>query len=242
MVSDSGTIILVKGVSGSGKSTRVYCFLDYLKHIGMELKPYLWVNSAGVEKEIGVYAEDLNLLVLGKYSTVNGVHKWQGLDSVTGCFINAQGVSDFLQQAGRMKLNVLVEGAGTSVTWRLRPMELCAVCEYLNIFYFVYTFKESQWDAYSARLVYRSGQAPRSDAMWRKRKGFESDYRETVQQAEELNAVGANIQIDYNLYDVPSWDLGSKLLKLWGLADLCEEYVQYTQDNDYTSRNIFRGG
>ena len=58
---------MVKGTSGSGKSTRVYCFLDFLESIGMELKPYLFTNIQGEEKEVGLYSEELNMVFLGKF-------------------------------------------------------------------------------------------------------------------------------------------------------------------------------
>lgn len=240
MIDDSGTIILVKGVSGSGKSTRVYCFLDFLESIGMELKPYRFTNILGQEQEIGVYSEELNMVFLGKFYNDNGVRRWQGLDAVTGRLHTAEGLSYFLKYAGQQKLNVLLEGAGTSVTWRLRPMELCSEYEFLNILYLVYTFTVEQFDEYVKRIEYRSGKAPKGDSMWRKRKGFESDYAQTVAESKELNEAGADIVIKYNLFDIASWDLGVSVLTYMGLDCLCEEFKQYVESCRYIEQNAFK--
>jgi hypothetical protein len=239
MVTDSGTIILIKGVSGSGKSTRVYCFLDFLESIGMKLKPYQFVNILGQTQEIGLYSEELNMLFLGKFYDDNGVRRWQGLDAVTGRLHTAEGLSYFLKWAGQRKLNVVLEGAGTSVTWRLRPMEICAEYEFLNILYLVYTFKLEQYDDYVRRIEYRSGKAPKSDAMWRKRKGFESDYAQTVIEAKDLNSVGADIVIKYNLFDAVPWDLGTSIMQYFGLDELCDEFRQFVENGGYIEQNSF---
>lgn len=236
---DSGTIILVKGTSGSGKSTRVYCFLDFLESIGMELKPYKFVNIQGEEKEVGLYSEELNMVFLGKFYQDGNVRRWQGLDSVTGRLHTAEGLTYFLKEMGKKKINVLLEGAGTSVSWRLRPMELTAECEFLNILYMRYDFTIEEHEEYFKRVEYRSGKVPKGDAMWRKRKGFESDYLQSVEEAKELNAVGANILIKDQPFTTPPWDLGWHIFEFFGMEEMCEEYKQFVQNQDYISKNSY---
>ena len=236
---DSGTIILVKGTSGSGKSTRVYCFLDFLESIGMELKPYKFVNIQGEEKEVGLYSEELDMVFLGKFYQDGNVRRWQGLDSVTGRLHTAEGLTYFLKEMGKRKINVLIEGAGTTVTWRLRPMELTAECEFLNILFIRYDYTLNQHEEYFKRVEYRSGKTPKGDSMWRKRKGFESDYLQSIKEADELNAVGANIVIYNQPFSTPPYDLGCRIFEFFGMKDLCAEYKAFVNERDYISMNSF---
>lgn len=239
MIEDYGTIVLVKGTSGSGKSTRVYCFLDFLEKIGIEINPYKWVNFEGKEKDIGIYIKDFNLVVLGKYYENQGVRRWQGLDSVTSRFVNAEGLSSFLKEAGVNRLNVLLEGAGTSVSWRLRPMELVATCEFMNILYMRYDFKEEEHKEYYDRVEYRSGKPPKGDAMWRKRHGFESDIIKSKEEALLLNAEGANIVIKEEAWNSPVWDLGCSIFEFFGIPEICNEFMNYVINLDYTNKNKY---
>ena len=121
MVSDSGTLILVKGISGSGKSTRVYLFLEYLEHIGVSFEPFKFVNIEGKEREIGVYAKDLDMVFVGKFYENGGIRRWQGYDSVTGRLHKAEGLSYFLTEMSNAGHTVVIDGAGTTASWRLRP-------------------------------------------------------------------------------------------------------------------------
>ncbi len=54
-------ITVVKGISGSGKSTRVYLFLSYLRSLGLTLSDFNHVNHEGKKKVIGVFIEELNV-------------------------------------------------------------------------------------------------------------------------------------------------------------------------------------
>jgi hypothetical protein len=239
MIKDYGTIVLVKGTSGSGKSTRVYCFLDFLESIGVEFQPYRWVNSEGKEKEVGVYVPEFNLIVIGKFYENQGVRRWQGLDSVTSRFVNSAGVSDFLKEVGMKRMNVLLEGAGTSVSWRLRPMELIAVCEFMNILYVRYDFTEKEHEEYYDRVVYRSGKPPKGDAMWHKRSGFESDIAKSREEAALLNAEGANVVIKEEAYSSPVWDLGCSIFEFFGVPEICGEFREYVNKGNYINQNRY---
>lgn len=239
MIKDYGAIVLVKGTSGSGKSTRVYCFLDFLESIGLELVPHRWVNSEGKEKEVGVFIPEFNLVVLGKFYENQGVRRWQGLDSVTSRFVNSAGLTDFLVDAGLKRMNVLVEGAGTSVSWRLRPMELVATCEFMNILYVRYDYTEEEHEEYYSRVVYRSGKPPKGDSMWRKRHGFGSDFAKSVEEAELLNEAGANVILKDEAWNSPVWDLGCNIFEFFGIPEICGEFREYVNNNDYINQNKY---
>lgn len=239
MIKDYGAIVLVKGTSGSGKSTRVYCFLDFLESIGLELMPHRWVNSEGKEKEVGVFIPEFNLVVLGKFYENQGVRRWQGLDSVTSRFVNSAGLTDFLVDAGLKRMNVLVEGAGTSVSWRLRPMELVATCEFMNILYVRYDYTEEEHEEYYSRVVYRSGKPPKGDSMWRKRHGFGSDFAKSVEEAGLLNEAGANVILKDEAWNSPVWDLGCNIFEFFGIPEICGEFREYVNNNDYINQNKY---
>ena len=70
---DGESIVLVKGISGSGKSTRVYLFLEFLESLGMKLHPYKFKTLDGKEKEVGVYSEDFNMVFVGKFYENGGI-------------------------------------------------------------------------------------------------------------------------------------------------------------------------
>ena len=97
----SPTIYLVKGISGSGKSTRVYLFLEYLESLGLELTPFKFKTLDGKEKEVGVYCEDLDLIFVGKWYENGGVRRWQGHDSMTGRLCHSEGLSYFLKSVAK---------------------------------------------------------------------------------------------------------------------------------------------
>ena len=121
---DGESIVLVKGISGSGKSTRVYLFLEFLESLGMKLRPYKFKTLDGKEKEVGVYSEDFNMVFVGKFYENGGIRRWQGYDSMTSRLCKAEGLSYFLKETSKAGHGVLIDGAGTTVSWRLRPLDL----------------------------------------------------------------------------------------------------------------------
>lgn len=239
MVSDSGTLILVKGISGSGKSTRVYLFLEYLEHIGVSFEPFKFVNIEGKEREIGVYAKDLDMVFVGKFYENGGIRRWQGYDSVTGRLHKAEGLSYFLTEMSNAGHTVVIDGAGTTASWRLRPLELGTTNGILNILHIRYDYTDEQWDEYCKRIVYRSGKEPKGDAMWRKHGTFESDYKKAVEEAKEVNDLGACVEVYNRSYNTPVYDLGASILKFIGLPELVDDFVTYCKNSNYLQLNSF---
>lgn len=237
MVSDSGTLILVKGISGSGKSTRVYLFLEFLEHIGVSFEPFKFVNIEGKEREIGVYAKDLDMVFVGKFYENGGIRRWQGYDSVTGRLHKAEGLSYFLTEMSNAGHTVVIDGAGTTASWRLRPLELGATNGILNILHIRYDYTDEQWDEYCKRIVYRSGKEPKGDAMWRKHGTFESDYKKAVEEAKEVNDLGACVEVYNRPYNTPVYDLGASILKFIGLPELVDDFVTYCKNSNYLQLN-----
>jgi len=236
---DGSAIVLVKGISGSGKSTRVYMFLEYLEHIGASFTPFKFVNIEGHEREVGIYCEEMNMVFVGKYYENGGIRRWQGYDSVTGRLHKAEGLVYFLTKMAEAGHTVVIDGAGTTASWRLRPLELAATNGILNILHIRYDYTDEQWEDYCNRIKYRSGTLPKSDAMWRKHGTFGSDYRKAVEEAKEVNELGACVEVYNRPYDTPVYDLGVSILKFFGMPELADDFVEYCKQSDYLQRNSY---
>lgn len=237
---EGNSIILVKGISGSGKSTRVFLLLDYLKEIGEQFSPYIYTPVTGKTQPVGLYSPALNLVFVGKYYEDGGVERWQGYDSMTGRLGHAEGLSSFLLDSSRNGHNVLIDGAGTTVTWRLRPLDLCGTSEFTNILHVRYDYRDDQWDDYCARIAYRSGKPPKGDCMWRKHKTFQHDFEKAVEEAKLVNEAGGNVVLRDKAYDTPVWDLGAEVFKFYGFEDnYIQDFVDFCKKSDYINRNSF---
>lgn len=233
------SIVLVKGISGSGKSTRVYLFLEFLESLGMELQPYMFTTLDGKEKQVGVYSPDFNMVFVGKFYDNGGIRRWQGYDSMTGRLCKAEGLSYFLEKEAEAGHGVLIDGAGTTVSWRLRPLDLCGTCGFTNILHVRYDYRDDQWDEYCARITYRSGEPPKGDCMWRKHRTFQHDFEKAVREGNEVIEAGGNVVLHDEPYDAPVWNLGVHILKFFELGDMCEDFKRFCEESDYIKKNSF---
>lgn len=236
----SPTIYLVKGISGSGKSTRVYLFLEYLESLGLELTPFKFKTLDGKEKEVGVYCEDLDLIFVGKWYENGGVRRWQGHDSMTGRLCHSEGLSYFLKSVAQKGHSVVLDGAGTTATWRLRPKFLFEDNGFKSIVHIRYDYKPEQLQEYYDRIEYRSGEPPKGDSMWRKSKTFLHDYQKAVEEAKMVILAGCHVSLHDEPYDAPVYDLGVRILEHVGLEDVKDEFVAYCQNSDYLIKNSFK--
>lgn len=238
---DGNAIVLVKGISGSGKSTRVFLLLDYLEELGERLEPYVYTPITGKTQPVGIYSPALNLVFVGKFYEDGGVKRWQGYDSMTGRLGKAEGLSHFLLHTSRERHNVLIDGAGTTVTWRLRPLDLCGTSEFTNILHIRYDYRDDQWDEYCARIAYRSGKPPKGDCMWRKHRTFQHDYEKAIVEAQAVNEAGGNVVLRNQPYDAPVWDFGKELFTFYGeSSEVCEDFVTFCKESDYIQRNSYQ--
>jgi ABC-type uncharacterized transport system YnjBCD ATPase subunit len=62
----TNSIFIVKGISGSGKSSRVFMLLKYFEFLGLTLSDFKFTNVEGKERQIGILVEELSLLFIGK--------------------------------------------------------------------------------------------------------------------------------------------------------------------------------
>lgn len=237
---DGNTIVLVKGISGSGKSTRVFLLLDYLKEIGETFVPYVYTPLTGKTQQVGVYSPALNMVFVGKFYEDGGVSRWQGYDSMTTRLAKAEGLSHFLLDTSRKNHNVLIDGAGTTVTWRLRPLDLCGSSEFVNILHVRYDYRDDQWDEYCSRIAYRSGKPPKGDCMWRKHKTFQHDFEKAIVEAKEVNDAGGCVVLFDKPYDSPVWDLGKEVFEFYGLGSEVPDFIDFCEKSDYIVKNSYQ--
>lgn len=237
---DGGEIILVKGASGSGKSTRGYYFLTYLESIGIVLKPFNFINILGQQHTIGVCAEEFGIVFIGKWYESGGVKRWQGYDAMTSRLHKTEGLLFLLQALVKRGLCPYIDGAGTTATWKLRPYYLCGELGITNILHIAYNYREDQYAEYKARIAYRSGKEAKGDAMWRKNKTFVHDMQKAEIEAKDVNDAGGNALVLDRPYDAPIWDLGERIFTFFGLADIVPDYKNFCLKNQgYLQQNSF---
>lgn len=101
-------LIVVRGFSGSGKSTQLELFIKYCYAKGMKIKGIKHNN-----KPVGVLIEDIKLFIFGKLVPKNG--RWQGGDGIYSVFKNgddspANNARAFIKELHNKGYDVVVEG------------------------------------------------------------------------------------------------------------------------------------
>lgn len=184
------TLVLVKGCSGAGKSTRMSHLINKL----MERESTTFSAHIYKDKSVGFDIHDtLNnqtYIILGKYSRAD---KWQGIDAVTKHFSSSEGITQFVIEtlSNNDNLTLIIEGAGTTASWRWRPIYLTQIDQANHLFSYCttiyYQFQKHEYDSYSSRILERSGRPPNSQAMWRKNMGFLNEFKKTIIELQQLS-------------------------------------------------------
>lgn len=225
-------IFIAKGISGTGKSSRVLQTLKYFEFIGCTLKPFVIENTKGKMVEVGVLVEELDLVYIGKIYETNGTERWQGYDAMTSSFGSAALFSEFLKNNYK-KYSFVVEGAGITLTHRLRPEFLIKEIGYENIMLQYYNYNNR--DEYLERIIYRSGEPPRSDAMWVKNKSYIIEVTKTQDEIDK----GFNAYLFEDNHLAPISDFGDKMLLLLEMDDFVEDFRKFCEEFDYINKNKF---
>lgn len=231
----SNYIFCVKGVSGSGKSSRVLQLLKFFENEKLTLSDFKFTNFEGKEKTIGVLVEEISLVFIGKIYKSGEIERWQGYDVVTGSFGKSEHLSSFLKENSK-KYSFIIEGAGVTRTNRLRPLYLHDECGFDNIFMQYYNYSQDQKPEYLNRIVGRSGKEPGKGTMWDKCIDFEREGEVSKQECLEVKCRTFH---SYDLFDVPINDFGIKFLNFLGLPDFIDEFKKFTDKFDYISINKF---
>jgi hypothetical protein len=230
-------VAAVKGVSASGKSSRVFQLLKFFEDSGATIEDFYYTNVEGKSRLVGVLVKELNIIFIGRIYSSGSIQRWQGYDSVTGCFVKSEHFSKFLMD-NSSKYSFIIEGAGVTGTNRLRPLFLHEYCGFNNIFMKYYNFEESQKEEYLERIMSRSGKLPGKGTMWDKVKGFEFDYNKSVEEVKSLNK--ATSFVEYGGYLDPIDDFGIKLIMFLNIGDdMVMEFMEFVERFDYISKNKF---
>lgn len=236
-------IACVKGVSGSGKSTRVFLFLNFLEQVcKFKTEDFKFMNFEGKEKVVGILVKDLDLVFIGKKYITGEVTRFQGYDVMTGYFGKSAYFSDFLKE-NSSKYSFIVEGAGVTGTNRLRPLFLHDFCGFKNIMVQYYNYDLDQKDLYLERIFYRSGKYPGKGTMWDKCSGFITDNRDSLKEINLLTERGVedlNAFAFYNYHDTKVYDFGIKMLNFMGLDEFEKYYVDFCVKSTYLTDNSFK--
>jgi len=231
----AGLVAVTKGISGSGKSSRVLQLLKYFEAIGLTLSEYKFTAIDGKTRPVGVLVEGINLLFVGKFYKSGDIERWQGYDTVTSCFKGAEYFSEFLKERSS-SMSFIIEGAGIVQTNRLRPTFLSEI-GFKDIFMQYYNYGDEGRDDYHARIVYRSGEPPKKNTMWEKNIGMIRDCVKSRDEASLLKKV--NFEIHDNLFDTPIEDYGVKFLKFTGNGKLVKDFKKFVKEYDYINTNKF---
>ena len=235
----SKSICCVKGVSGSGKSTRVFLLIQFLEKVcRLPIEDFSFVNKEGKRKNIGILFPDLDLVFIGKKYVTGNFERFQGYDVMTGSFGKSSDFSDFLREY-HTKYNFVVEGAGVTATNRLRPLFLHEFCGFNDILIQYYNYGMDQKDKYLERILYRSGKVPDKATMWEKCSGFISDHQHSLDEIEQIKSKNVIAITCYNTYDTHNYDFGVKLLTFLYINDFIPYFIDFCKSSNYIELNSF---
>ena len=226
-------VICVKGISGSGKSTRVYHLLKFFEKSGYTLSDFHFTNFEGKDKVIGVLIEELDLIFVGKIYKTGDIERWQGYDVQTGAFGSASNFSEFLKE-NSSNYSFIIEGAGITQTHRLRPKFLKQEIGFDTIMIQYYNYPVEGKQNYYDRIIYRSGEKPKKDVMWDKNLGFIKDCEFSNDDSKTVDC-----EVFDSNFDTPVYDFGVKFFKLVGALDFIEEFKKFVSKFDYIKQNKF---
>lgn len=225
------TISVVKGISGSGKSSRVFQLIKFFQNFGFSCENF-YHNG----KLVGLMFNELNLLFIGKIYKSGTIERWQGYDSVTSVFGSSENFSLFLGERNGFS-NIIIEGAGVTQTNRLRPEFLFNELEFKKIYIQYYNYPSDGLDVYMDRIRERSGEKKVKDTMWKKNKSFRKEFRKSI--IEKNNIGSKNIFIYDSGFMADIDDFGIKFLSIMDLKNLIIEFCEFCTNFDYISKNKY---
>lgn len=230
------TAFVIKGISGSGKSSRVFQLIEFFRSRGETISPL--INTQNYKRQrVGIVLEEQRLAIFGKLYKSGTMIRWQGLDAVTFGFNGSEGISKFLADQAKY-YNFIVEGAGVMDSYRFRPKFLYEECNFEKIFMQCYNYTSEQKELYIERTLLRSGRPPKKDSMWGKRKAYELEEAKSIADQQEIGK--DRIELSYDLSDLPIYDFGIKYLKFTGQRNLVRSFKEFVKEFDYVNRNNYK--
>lgn len=238
-------VINIKGISASGKSSRLHVFVEYLRELGLTLEDFIKPDFKGKDQSYGTLIKEFNLVILGKNYVKDGVSRFQGFDAVTGRQDKAAKWSDFIIENMADGYSFIVEGAGITCSHRYRPKFLSENIPGLNfVANYYYNFEPTEKPEYLARVKYRSGKEPNKDSMWNNNEGIRSDFNKADVEFREISSEYPELRYDslYGSFREPIHHFGELFFtKVFNSPDKVESFKKFCAEYDYVSKNKYSG-
>lgn len=224
------TLYTFGGTSGTGKSTRVYALLKFLK---TKETPKSFI----INKNVG-YLFSNRLLFLGKEIRRGNRIEYQGVDIV----YRAVGGNhpEFYEKLFSLvqDYSIVAETAVLLRTHRSRPAYICespyaGTFKVYSRFYYYDIDSPKGFELYYKRIHDRSGNTPtENSSMWKSNLEF---YRYVKHFNEELATVPEELKplfvIDTGDPEEPVYTIGVEILKREGMDDLIPEFMDFCEKN-----------
>lgn len=226
----------IKGASGVGKGSRFNQLIHFLrteKEYDIKIVTMKEVDNgrkyAGAWRNhpVGMYCQELNLLVLAKYtkSPKSGLYSMTGLDAMD--FDVSVALIGNLGQ-----FNLLEESYVGSFSNDFAPDKLP---QFSSFFYQSLTYDNFQQMV--DRINQRSGPVPessvregrtRGDAAWGSN-SLAKDFVKAVSSCKRINDI--DLSVEDLPFDTPIYDFGFKYLNWLGLPELAVEFIAWSRFN-----------
>jgi hypothetical protein len=188
-------LMMLKGTSGTGKSTRMNLIVKFLT-----------ARKKYEEISLGYIFKDLKLIIMGKSvltETPSGVvQNWNSLDS-----LNSKYGTDLVLFYIRMLLdkgyNVLCEGEPCIVSHKYRPILLQQKLQVENLWIRIFNYTDK--DQYLRRIMDRNGKEPRSNEGWLRNRVYRNDFNKIVKEAQ---AVGMKHDVELHVHSYNKYQTG----------------------------------
>jgi hypothetical protein len=222
------TFYLGVGVSATGKSTRVYQLLQFLK-TKFRNEPHSYSGKID-----GILFPDQNLLFLGLETSYNGLKKWQGCDSLTKLYGGSDGLSAVFEKYVSLH-TVITDGSALFASHRFRPEFLYTNSSIRSLRLFTYIYKT--FDQYRERVAGRSSYEISEDApSWRHNGQFaKAADRFTAEMAKMGNPKDCDYQAIMLEHSTPVTYVGEVVLKEQ-LPELLDEFLKWSSETNYAKK------
>ena len=222
-------LIVVGGISATGKSTRVLQFIKFCKSKNWEIEDYYRFNTC-----LGILVKPLNLLIPGKIITPKnqeGQERWQGFDSKTKSFTGGvEEISDWLKIV-ILDHSVLIEGSSLLVSHRFRPLFFEKELGVKTYSLFIYLFKEEEKEKFFDRIKGRSGDKDFPRASWAR--NFSGFLPTVIKSDREVLEAGLEPDhfrkaIHMLSFDEPVTQLGKEILVRLDKEELVQPFLDFS--------------
>ena len=216
------SLAILKGASGTGKGTRVYQLIRFLKTL-YEPVEYKFI-SGGRIKTLGLYFKGLNIFFVGTnvVSNKSGLESWSSLDYINAATGKTDLTLNILKLLLEQNFNVVAEGEPMLISYKYRFLWVLENLKPNSMFFSYYMYKDR--GEYDTRIMGRSGKVAGSTG-WERNEGYLIDYRK--------NRLEKPPQGDHRLY-MSKYDenialFGEKYLEFVSHQELIPRFVEYSR-------------